>query len=40
MRPDYIKAQFRLQLDRAARAMGVETLRVEVRALSAGLAQR
>jgi hypothetical protein len=37
---DYIKAQFRLQLDRAARAMGVETLRVEVRALPAGLAQR
>lgn len=30
---DYIKAQFRLQLDRAARAVGVETIRVEVKAL-------
>jgi hypothetical protein len=28
---DYIKAQFRLQLDRAARAVGIETIRVEVK---------
>jgi hypothetical protein len=33
---DYIKAQFRPQLDRAARAMGAETIRVEVRTAPPG----
>ena len=37
---DYIKAQFRLQLDRAARAVGVETIQVEVRVPPIGATPR
>jgi hypothetical protein len=37
---DYITAQFRLQLDRAARAVGIETIRVAVKAAVPGGASR
>ena len=37
---DYIKAQFRLQLDRAARAVNLENIRVEVRTQPGGATPR
>ena len=37
---DYIKAQFRVQIDKAARAVGVETIRVAVKTQPAGTTPR